>query len=102
MNLADGRRIEVFLKGTLEQRGDHFAAYIKGLGITGYAPTAEEARERATMIAKVMFSDIEATQGTGAVFDRLDRSDVEWRSVESEGTWDSSLIINEGSLARVG
>ena len=92
MNLADGRRIEVFFKGALEHRGDHFAAYIKGLGITGYGNTVESARERAKLIAQLMLSDIESAHGTEAVFDRLARAaDVEWRPVD-EGKWDSSFI----------
>jgi hypothetical protein len=99
MDLADGSKIEVFFKGALEQRGDHFAAYIKGLGITGYGPTVEDARDRAKFMAQLMLGDLEKAHGTEAVFDRLSRAEeIEWRPVD-QGNWSSSFIHEKSAVA---
>lgn len=84
-------RIEVPLRGVVEQRDGHYAAYVKGLGVTAYGETVEDARARALQMVGIALDGLEQKFGRGYVTGWLTRSDIEWREL-SEGAWESSVI----------
>ncbi len=84
--------IEFRVDGFTESRDDHFAAHIRGLGITGYGDTIEGARERVMTMAGMMLGHIENTEGIDAALARLNRAGVSWREV-SPGAWESGAIL---------
>lgn len=84
-------RIEVPLRGVVEQRDGHYAAYVKGLGVTAYGDTVQDARARAEQMVELVLDGLEKRFGRRYVTDWLTRSDIDWREL-SEGAWESSVI----------
>ncbi len=92
--MTSDRRVEFVVSGVVYRRDDHFAAYIKGLGITAYGDSIEAARDRAVTLAETTLNVIENRQGTDVAKDRLDRAGIAWREV-TEGQWEAPAMIRQ-------
>lgn len=74
-------RLEVHVTGSIESRGDHWAAFNNEFGITAYGGTSDEAEDRLNRSLKMMLDRL-VMRGPDAVRTRLESLGLPYLMVE--------------------